>query len=73
MEGLITKNVVHYSNKQDTLNAQMMSLVDKIGQLEKGGVGQSSDAARAKKKWQLTRPKYMDPEVFSGKGDEWMK
>ena len=70
---MITNNAAHYSNRQDTLNAQMISLVDEIGQLEKGGVGQSSNAARAKEKWQLTRPKDMDPAFLFGKGDEWMK
>ena len=73
VEGLITNNAVHYSNRQDTINAQMISLVDKIGQLERGSVGQWSDATRAKEKLQLTRPKDMDSAVFSGKDGEWMK
>ena len=52
----------------------MRNIGDRVTKIEKSGVGRLSDATRpAKEKWQLTRPKDMDPAMFTVKKQEWMK
>ena len=55
------------SNQQATLETKVSELITRLEKLEKSGVGPSSSAAGGKERWQLTRPKDMDPAEFTGK------
>lgn len=57
-------------SQQATVCAQVAELAAKLGQLERSGVGPSSDATRGKDKWQLTRPRDMGPAILPGKEEE---
>ena len=65
--------MLRHDNQQATLGSTVSELVARPEQMEHSGVGQSPDAARGKDRWQLTRPKDMDPSEFVGKEQEWLK
>ena len=62
--------MLRQDSQQSTMASIVAELVAKVEKLEKSSVGQSPDATRGKDKWQLTRPKDMDPAEFSGKEEE---
>ena len=77
VEGMLTEQSV----KQDATNAELHQLYlesdkhirelhTKVGAL---GGGPQAAAYGDKSKWSLTRPKDMDPGIFSGKDEEWPK
>ena len=60
-------------NSGDALTAQISDAVHRLTQLEQGGVGPSTSASVGKPKWELTRPKDMEPDQFVGKDEEWLR
>ena len=65
--------MLRQDNQQATLESKVSELVARLEKLEKSRVGQSPGAASGKHRWQLTRPKDMDPAEFAGKEEEWLK
>ena len=61
------------SNQQATLETKVSELITRLEKLEKSGAGPSPSAADGQERWQLTRPKDMDPAEFTGKEEEWLK
>ena len=57
----------------DALTLQVIDAVHRLAQLEQRGVGSSASASGNKPKWELTRPKDMEPDMFTGKDEEWLR
>ena len=57
----------------DALTAEVSAVAHGLAQLEQQGVGPSASAHGSKKKWDLTRPKDMEPEKFVGKDEDWLQ
>ena len=51
----------------DALTAEVSDAAYRLTQLGQQSVGPSASAHGGKKKWDLTRPKDMEPEKFVGK------
>ena len=61
-------------NLHDITHKTLSETNAKVLNLESRGVGSSSDAAgreKFDKKYEMTRPKDMEPSVYSGKDEEW--
>lgn len=58
------------SNQQATLETKVSELITRLEKLEKSGAGLSYSAAGGKERWQLTRPKDMDPAEFTETEEE---
>ena len=65
--------MLRQDNQQATLESKVSELVARLEKFEKSGFGPSPGAAGGKDRWQLTRPKDMDPPEFAGKEEEWLK
>ena len=55
------------------LGATMATVLQRLTQLEQQAVGPSASGHSGKKKWDLTRPKDMEPEKFVGKDEAWLQ
>ena len=55
----------------DALTGKVRAIAQRLAQLEQHGVGPSASAQGSKEKWDLTRPKDMEPENFVGNDEDW--
>ena len=53
----------------DVLTVEVKVAVQRLVQLEQQATGSSASGHAGKKKWDLTRPKDMEPDKFVGKDD----
>ena len=60
-------------NSGDLLTQEVHAIVQRLALLEQQGTNPSASAPAGKKKWDLTRPKDMEPEKFVGKDEDWMQ